>query len=76
LGIEEPDRTLLSYAYRGFGWMMDVREQLQQPIIRPVIPPDPAILESKPADTIVPAIISSVHNRLVAGKAFAALRHS
>src|SRR5579884_2777460 len=41
LGVEEPDRTLLSYAYRGFGWMMDVREQLQQPIIRPVIPPDP-----------------------------------
>jgi citrate synthase len=70
LGIEEPDRTLLSYAYRGFGWMMDVREQLQQPIIRPVIPPDPAIMESNPLNSIVPAIISSVHNRLVAGNAF------
>jgi citrate synthase len=74
LGIEEPDRTLLSYAYRGFGWMMDVREQLQQPIIRPVIPPDPAIMESKPVNSIVPAIISSVHNRLVAGNAFSAVK--
>src|SRR6185436_16483399 len=44
LGIDELDRTLLSYVYRGFGWMMDVREQLQQPIIRPVIPPDPGIV--------------------------------
>jgi citrate synthase len=70
LGIEEPDRTLLSYAYRGFGWMMDVREQLQQPIIRPVIPPDPTIVPSHQTDGIVPAIISSVHNRLVVGKAF------
>jgi len=70
LGIEDPDRTLLSYAYRGFGWMMDVREQLQQPIIRPVIPPDPAILSAGQVDDIVPATISSVHNRLVAGRAF------
>lgn len=70
LGIEEPDRTLLSYAYRGFGWMMDVREQLQQPIIRPVIPPDPAIVPSGRTDATIPAVISSVHNRLVAGKAF------
>jgi citrate synthase len=74
LGIEEPDRTLLSYAYRGFGWMMDVREQVQQPIIRPVIPPDPAIMESKPVNSIVPAVISSVHNRLVAGNAFSAVK--
>jgi citrate synthase len=73
LGIEEPDRTLLSYAYRGFGWMMDVREQLQQPIIRPVIPPDPALLERNPVHSIVPAVISAVHNRLVAGNAFAAM---
>ena len=70
LGIEEPDRTLLSYAYRGFGWMMDVREQLQQPIIRPVIPPDPAITATHPTSDVVPATISSVHNRLVAGGAF------
>src|SRR5262249_11265759 len=39
LGIEEADRTLVSYVFRGFGWMMDAREQLQLPIIRPVIPP-------------------------------------
>jgi citrate synthase len=70
LGIEEPDRTLLSYAYRAFGWMMDVREQLQQVIIRPVIPPDPAIVPAVQTNSIVPAIISSVHNRLVAGNAF------
>ena len=35
LRIGEVDRTVLSYVFRGFGWMMDVREQLQQPIIRP-----------------------------------------
>jgi citrate synthase len=70
LGIEEADRTLLSYSYRGFGWMMDVREQLQQPIIRPVIPPDPAILPTPQIGGTVPAVISSVHKRLVAGKAF------
>jgi citrate synthase len=70
LGIEDADRTLLSYAYRGFGWMMDVREQLQQPIIRPVIPPDPAILNSQPAGSMLPAVISSVHDRLVRGSAF------
>ena len=74
LGIEEPDRTLLSYAYRGFGWMMDVREQLQQPIIRPVIPPDPAIVPADLTDCIVPAIISSVHNRLIGGNAFSTNR--
>jgi citrate synthase len=71
MGIEEPDRTVLSYAYRGFGWMMDVREQLQQPIIRPVIPPDPAIVHTNQADSIIPEVISSVHDRLVAGNAFA-----
>src|SRR5262252_8704347 len=76
LGIEEPDRTLLSYAYRGFGWMMDVREQLQQPIIRPVIPPDPAIVPADLTDCIVPAIISSVHNRLVEGNAFSTNRRN
>lgn len=70
LGIEESDRTLLSYAYRGFGWMMDVREQLQQPIIRPVIPPDPEIVPAGRANATIPAVISSVHNRLVAGNAF------
>src|SRR5215471_14421396 len=71
LGIEEPDRTLLSYAYRGFGWMMDVREQLQQPIIRPVIPPDPGIVPGVSESHVIPSVISSVHDRLVAGNAFA-----
>lgn len=70
LGIAEPDRTLLSYAYRGFGWMMDAREQLQQPIIRPVIPPDPTIIPSGTSDEIIPSVITSVHDRLVAGNAF------
>src|SRR6185295_12861378 len=71
LGIEEPDRTLLSYSYRGFGWMMDVREQLQQPIIRPVIPPDPEILKAESSDDgVIPAVISAVHDRLMAGDAF------
>jgi citrate synthase len=70
LGIEEADRTLLSYAYRGFGWMMDTREQLQQPIIRPVIPPDPAIIPAETGDGIIPRVVASVHNRLVTGNAF------
>ena len=69
LGIEEADRTLLSYAYRGFGWMMDTREQLQQPIIRPVIPPDPAI-SSWIGNGIIPDVIAKVHARLAAGNAF------
>jgi len=70
LGIEEQDRTLLSYAYRGFGWMMDVREQLQQPIIRPVIPPDPALTAATPQGTSqsgVGDIVSAVHARLMNG---------
>ncbi|HET9215707.1 MAG TPA: citrate/2-methylcitrate synthase [Terriglobia bacterium] len=64
LGIDEADRTLLSYVFRGFGWMMDVREQLQQPIIRPVIPPDPAIVPSAGADDMIPKIVEAVHKRL------------
>jgi citrate synthase len=70
LGIEEPDRTMLSYSYRGFGWMMDVREQLQQPIIRPVIPPDPAIMPKGEGGNVIPSVITSVHERLRAGNAF------
>jgi Citrate synthase. len=70
LGIEEHDRTLLSYSYRGFGWMMDVREQLQQPIIRPVIPPDPRIIPTEEGNAVIPEIISTVHTRLVSGGAF------
>jgi hypothetical protein len=70
LGIEEPDRTLISYAFRGFGWMMDVREQLQQPIIRPVIPVDPAINPAAAETGTIPETVSHVHSRLGAGNAF------
>jgi len=74
LGIDEMDRTLLSYVFRGFGWMMDVREQLQQPIIRPVIPPDPNIVPASVSEGIIPNVVVSVHNRLCAPNAFAAAR--
>jgi citrate synthase len=70
LGIEEADRTLLSYTFRGFGWMMDSREQLQQPIIRPVIPPDPAIVPLGEDNGIISGVLAKVHARLVAGNAF------
>ena len=50
--------------------MMDVREQLQQPIIRPVIPPDPRIIPTEEGNAAIPEIISTVHTRLVSGGAF------
>jgi citrate synthase len=71
LGIDEMDRTLLSYVFRGFGWMMDVREQLQQPIIRPVIPPDPSIIPPANAEGTISAVVGTVHHRLCLVKAFA-----
>jgi hypothetical protein len=52
--------------------MMDVREQLQQPIIRPVIPPDPQIVPTESAGTVIPDIIVTVHNRLRGANAFVA----
>jgi len=64
LGVDRLDRTLLSYVFRGFGWMMDVREQLQQPIIRPVIPPDPEIVPPEAKDGVVSEAVRSVHRRL------------
>jgi citrate synthase len=70
LGIDEVDRTLLSYVFRGFGWMMDVREQLQQPIIRPVIPPDPGIVPPPASEGVIPGIVAAVHNRLCGPNAF------
>ena len=70
LGIDERDRTLLSYVFRGFGWMMDVREQLQQPIIRAVIPPDPAIVPAAADNGVIPEIIGAVHDRLCRPNAF------
>ena len=71
LGIHELDRTLLTYIFRGFGWMMDVREQLQdRHIIRPVIPPDPQIIPTDSSDSTIPDLVVSTHNRLVQADAF------
>jgi citrate synthase len=70
LGIDERDRTLLSYVFRGFGWMMDVREQLQQAIIRPVIPPDPGIIPGPASDGVISRIVDTVHQRLSKSNAF------
>jgi citrate synthase len=72
LEIDEQDRTLLSYVFRGFGWMMDVREQLQQPIIRPVIPPDPAIVREPAAEGAIARLVEAVHLRLSKPSAFVA----
>jgi citrate synthase len=75
LGIDERDRTMLSYVFRGFGWMMDVREQLQQPIIRPVIPPDPGIVPDPAGEGTISNIVNTVHDRLCRSHAFQVLRH-
>lgn len=73
LGIHELDRTLLTYIFRGFGWMMDAREQLQdRHIIRPVISPDPQIIPTDSSDPTIPDIVVSTHNRLVQEDAFSA----
>lgn len=64
LGIEEEDRTLLTYIFRGFGWMMDAREQLQQKMIRPVIAPDPQIVPKTSDDPTIPTVVERVHARL------------
>jgi hypothetical protein len=71
LGIEEPDRTLLTYIFRGFGWMMDAREQLQQKMIRPVIPPNPKIVPKSSDDPTIPDVVARVHQRLVQEEPFA-----
>ena len=64
LGIEEADRTLLTYIFRGFGWMMDAREQLQQKMIRPVIAPNPKIVPKSSDDPTIPDLVAGVHRRL------------
>ncbi|HEX8775205.1 MAG TPA: citrate/2-methylcitrate synthase [Pyrinomonadaceae bacterium] len=64
LGIEESNRTLLTYIFRGFGWMMDAREQLQQKMIRPVIAPDPQIIPTASEDSTIPQLVERVHHRL------------
>ena len=71
LGIEEADRTLLTYIFRGFGWMMDAREQLQQKMIRPVIAPDPKIVPKSSDDPTIPDLVARVHERLVQEEPFA-----
>ena len=76
LGIDEADRTLLSYVFRGFGWMMDVREQLQQPIIRPIIPPDPGIVPPPAGEGVISEIVAGVHERLCRDPTTAAIRGS
>src|SRR5215510_11731302 len=72
LGIEEPDRTLLTYIFRGFGWMMDAREQLQQKMIRPVIAPDPKIVPKSSDDPTIPDLVARVHQRLTQDDPFKA----
>lgn len=64
LRVEEENRTLLTYIFRGFGWMMDAREQLQQKMIRPVIAPDPKIIPSADTDTTISDIVAGAHRRL------------
>jgi hypothetical protein len=70
LGIEEADRTLLTYIFRGFGWMMDAREQLQQKMIRPVIAPDPKIVPKANDDSTIPDVVARVHQRLTLSDPF------
>jgi hypothetical protein len=70
LGIEEADRTLLTYIFRGFGWMMDAREQLQQKMIRPVIAPNPKIVPKESDDNTIPDLVSRVHARLSSDNPF------
>ena len=72
LGIEEADRTLLTYIFRGFGWMMDAREQLQQKMIRPVIAPDPKIIPKSSDDPTIPDLVARVHGRLIREEPFRA----
>jgi len=64
LGIHDADRTFLTYVFRGFGWMMDAREQLQQKIIRPVIAPDPSILPRPDERGTIPGVVTRLHERL------------
>ena len=59
--LRKPDRTLLTYIFRGFGWMMDAREQLQQKMIRPVIAPDPKIVPKSSDDPTIPDLVARVH---------------
>lgn len=70
LDIYESDRTFLTYIFRGFGWIMDAREQLQLKIIRPVIPPDPEIIPTPSDDMTVPNEVVSLHNMMAGANIF------
>jgi citrate synthase len=70
LDIYETDRTLLTYIFRGFGWMMDAREQLQLKIIRPVIPPHPDVIPKPTDDMTIPSEVVALHNRMADADAF------
>lgn len=70
LDIYETDRTLLTYIFRGFGWMMDAREQLQLKIIRPVIPPHPDVIPKPSDDMTIPGEVVALHNRMADKDAF------
>lgn len=70
LDIHESDRTLLTYIFRGFGWMMDAREQLQLKIIRPVIPPHPDVIPTPTDDMTIPNEVVALHNRMAGANAF------
>ena len=70
LDIYETDRTLLTYIFRGFGWMMDAREQLQLKIIRPVIPPHPDIIPTPTDDMTISNEVVALHNRMADEDAF------
>jgi hypothetical protein len=52
--------------------MMDAREQLQQKMIRPVIPPDPQIVPKPNDDLTIPALVERVHRRLTTEDPFSA----
>ena len=70
LDIYESDRTFLTYIFRGFGWIMDAREQLQMKIIRPVIPPDPEIIPQLSADMTIANEVVALHNRMAGVEIF------
>ena len=70
LDIYENDRTLLTYIFRGFGWMMDAREQLPLKIIRPVIPPHPDVIPTPTDDMTIANEVVALHKRMASTNAF------
>ena len=70
LGIYENDRTFLTYIFRGFGWIMDAREQLQLKIIRPVIPPHPDVIPEPTDDMTIADEVVALHNQMAGPNIF------